>query len=40
MRAMQLQLLYRVRSERRLVEQIRNHLQLRWFVGLAIEDTV
>jgi transposase len=39
MRAMLLQVLYSVRSERRLVEQIQYNLPFRWFVGLAIEDT-
>jgi transposase len=40
MRAMLLQVLYRVRSERQLVEQISYNLLFRWFVGLSIEDTV
>ena len=40
MRAMLVQVLYSVRSERQLVEQIQYNLLLRWFVGLAIEDTV
>jgi transposase len=40
MRAMLLQVLYSVRSERQLVEQIQYNLLLRWFVGLAIEDSV
>ena len=40
MRAMLLQVLYSVRSERQLVEQIQYNLLFRWFVGLAIEDTV
>lgn len=40
MRAMLLQVLYSVRSERQLVEQIQYNLLVRWFVGLAIEDTV
>lgn len=40
MRAMLLQVLYSVRSERQLVEQIEYNLPFRWFVGLAIEDTV
>lgn len=39
-RAMLLQVLYSVRSERQLVEQINYNLLFRWFVGLAIEDTV
>lgn len=40
MRAMLLQVLYSVRSERQLVEQIQYNLLFRWFVGHAIEDTV
>ena len=40
MRAMLLQVLYSVRSERQLVEQIHYNLLFRWFVGLSIEDTV
>ena len=40
MRAMLLQVLYSVRSERQLVEQIQYNLLFRWFVGLAIGDTV
>ena len=40
MRAMLLQVLYSVRSERQLVEQIRYNLLFRWFVGLAIDDAV
>ena len=39
MRAMLLQVLYSVRSERQLVEQISYNLLFRWFVGLSIEDT-
>jgi transposase len=39
-RAMLLQVLYSVRSERQLVEQINYNLLFRWFVGLAIEDPV
>ena len=39
-RAMLLQVLYSVRSERQLVEQINYNLLLRWFVGLSIEDAV
>ena len=39
-RAMLLQVLYSVRSERQLVEQLSYNLLFRWFVGLAIEDTV
>ena len=40
MRAMLLQVLYSVSSERQLVEQIQYDLLFRWFVGLAIEDSV
>jgi transposase len=40
MRAMLLQVLYSVRSERQLVEQISYNLLFRWFVGLSIEDSV
>jgi transposase len=40
MRAMLLQVLYSVRSERQLVEQINYNLLFRWFVGLSIEDSV
>lgn len=39
-RAMLLQVLYSVRSVRQLVEEISYNLLFRWFVGLAIEDTV
>src|SRR6202142_4609023 len=39
MRASLLQVLYSVRSERQLVEQITYNLLFRWFVGLAIDDT-
>ncbi len=40
MRAMLLQVLYSVRSDRQLVEQISHNLLFRWFVGLSIEDMV
>lgn len=40
MRAMLLQVLYSVRSERQLVEQISYNLLFRWFVGLSIDDSV
>jgi transposase len=39
-RAMLLQVLYSVRSERQLVEQIQYNLLYRWFVGLSIDDAV
>lgn len=40
MRALLLQVVYSVRSERQLMEQIRYNLLFRWFVGLAIDDPV
>jgi transposase len=40
MRALLLQVFYSIRSERQLMEQIRYNLLFRWFVGLAIDDTV
>jgi len=40
MRALLLQVFYSVRSERQLCEQLRYNLLFRWFVGLAIDDTV
>ena len=38
MRAMLLQMVYSVRSERELLAQIECNLLFRWFMGLAIED--
>src|SRR5215213_8608718 len=40
MRALILQVLYGVRSERLLVEQLGYNLLFRWFVGLAMDDPV
>jgi transposase len=40
MRALLLQVLYSVRSERMLVEQLTYNLLFRWFVGIAIDDAV
>jgi transposase len=40
MRAMVLQILYSVRSERLLMEQLQYNLLFRWFVGLAMDDAV
>lgn len=40
LRAMLLQVLFSVRSERQLMEQIRYNLLYRWFIGLAIDDEV
>ncbi len=39
-RAQLLQVLFSIRSERQLVEQINYNLLFRWFVGLTIEDRV
>lgn len=39
-RALLLQVLYSIRSERQLMEQLRYNLLFRWFVGLAIDDQV
>jgi len=40
LRAQLLQVLYTIRSERQLVEQINYNLLFRWFVGLSIDDEV
>lgn len=40
LRAQLLQVLYSIRSERQLVEQLHYNLLYRWFVGLAIDDAV
>jgi transposase len=40
MRALLLQVFYSIRSERQLMEQIHYNLLFRWFVGLAIDDSV
>lgn len=40
LRALLLQVFYSIRSERQLCEQLRYNLLFRWFVGLAIDDTV
>lgn len=40
LRAMLLQVLYSIRSERQLTEQITYNLLFRWFVGLSIDDEV
>jgi Transposase domain (DUF772) len=39
-RALLLQLLYSVRSERQLMEQLNYNLLFRWFVGLSMDDPV
>jgi len=40
MRASLIQILFSVRSERQLMEQMRYNLLFRWFVGLGIDDAV
>src|SRR6266853_6884160 len=40
LRALLLQLLYSVRSERQLIEQLDYNLLFRWFVGLSMDDPV
>ncbi len=40
LRALLLQALYTVRSERMLVEQLEYNLLFRWFVGLGMDDAV
>src|SRR5271167_105265 len=40
LRAMMLQLLYTIRSERQLVERVEFDILFRWFVGLSIDDSV
>ena len=40
LRALLLQVLYTVRSERLLMEQIDYNFLFRWFVGLSIDDPV
>ncbi len=40
LRALLLQVLYSIRSERQLMEQMRYNLLFRWFVGLALNDEV
>jgi len=40
LRALLLQVLYTVRSERMLMEQLNYNLLFRWFVGLNLDDTV
>ena len=39
-RAVLLQILFSVRSERQVMEQMDYNLLLRWFVGLGIDDPV
>ena len=40
LRALLLQMLYSVRSERMLIEQLRYNLLFRWFVGLSPDEPV
>jgi transposase len=40
LRAMLVQVFYSVRSERQLMEQTRYNLLFRWFIGLAMDDSV
>ena len=40
LRALLLQVLYTIRSERQLVEQLEYNLLYRWFVGLELDDAV
>ena len=40
LRALLLQVLYSIRSERQLVEQLNYNLLFRWFVGLELDDPV
>jgi len=40
LRALLLQMLYSVRSERLLVEEIDYNILFRWFVGLNLDDAV
>src|SRR5580658_5776283 len=40
LRALLLQVLYSIRSERLLVEQLRYNFLFRWFVGLSMEEEV
>lgn len=39
-RALLLQVLYSIRSERMLMEQISSNMLFRWFVGLSMDDMV
>ena len=40
LRAILLQMLYTVRSERQLMEQLRYNMLFRWFVGLSIDERI
>jgi transposase len=40
LRALLLQVLYTIRSERQLIEQLQYNLLYRWFVGLGVDDPI
>ena len=40
LRAMLVQVFYSIRSERQLMEQVQYNLLYRWFIGLAMEESV
>jgi transposase len=40
LRALVIQMLYSIRSERMLVEQLEYNILFRWFVGLSMDDRV
>ncbi|SIT47776.1 transposase (fragment) [Paraburkholderia ribeironis] len=40
LRAMLIQVLYSIRSERQLMEQVQYNLLFRWLIGLAMDDVV
>jgi transposase len=40
LRAMLLQVIYSIRSERQLMEQTQYNLPFRWFIGLSMDDSV
>ena len=40
LRALLVQILFSIRSERQLMEQLEYNLLLRWFVGLGMDDSV
>mgnify|MGYP000945009951 FL=1 len=40
LRALLLQVMYSIRSERQLVEQLDYNLLYRWFVGLGVDDKI
>ncbi len=40
LRALMLQALYTIRSERQLMEQLDYNLLFRWFVGLSMDDAI